>query len=235
MFLLKAFIAALSSAVIMFGIAKLLGNKQISELNMFDYINGITIGSIAAEMSTSTSMKEVSIAIMAMLVYGLIGLVISIITMKSIRCRRFFSGKALILMERGKLYEKNLKQAKLDVDDLLTKARINGYFDISQIAYAILENNGEISFLPVAQNAPPTAQDLNVQAQKESLCINIVMDGKILDKNLKLSGNDKQWLSKTMSEQGFALKEVFLATVDINNSLVVFPYQQNKNERNYFS
>lgn len=235
MFLLKALLAALGSAIIMFAIAKLLGNKQISELNMFDYINGITIGSIAAEMSVSTSMREVSIAIVAMLVYGLVGLGLSILTMKSISCRRFFSGKALILIERGKLYEKNLKKAKIDIDDLLTKARINGYFDISQIAYAILENNGEISFLPISQNAPPTANDLNVQVQKESICINIVIDGKILEKNLKLSGNDKQWLSKSMSEQGYALHEVFLATVDINNSLVIFPYQQTKNEKNYFS
>lgn len=235
MFLLKSFWAAVGSIIIMFLLTKLLGNKQISELNMFDYITGITIGSIAAEMSVSTDLREVSIAVVGMLVYGFAAFGLSVLTMHSIRCRRFFSGKAIILIEKGKLYEKNLKKAKLDVDDLLTKARINGYFDISLIDYAILENNGEISFLVRSDKSPLTPSDTGTKVAPASICINVVMDGKIMPRNLELSGKDEQWLTKNLSQKGYSLREIFLATVDDSGTLQAFPYRITENNKNYFS
>ena len=130
----------------MFLISKLLGNKQISELNMFDYINGITIGSIASEMAVADSWENVWVAGIAMTIYGLTGFLLSVFTIKSIKARRFFAGTPLLLIEDGKMYPENIKTAKLDTGDLLTRARNAGYFDISQISYAILENNGKFHF-----------------------------------------------------------------------------------------
>lgn len=235
MYLLKSGIAAVGSILILFAITKLLGNKQISQLNMFDYVNGITIGSIAAEMSLSTDIREISIALLSMAIYGTAGFILSVVTIKSIVCRRFFSGKALVLIEKGKLYEKNLKKAKLDVDDLLTKARVNGHFDISKIEYAILENNGEISFLPKAEDQPLTPSDARINVSDASLCVNVVMDGKIMEKNLSLCGKNRQWLTKALSAKGYSAKEVFLATLDSSDSLQVFTYQIEQNNKNYFS
>ena len=150
MIIIKTVLTALSSIIIMFLISKLLGNKQISELNMFDYINGITIGSIASEMAVADNWENVWVAGIAMTIYGLTGFLLSIFTIKSIKARRFFAGTPLLLIEDGKIYPENIKTAKLDTGDLLTRARNAGYFDISQISYAILENNGKISFLPKA-------------------------------------------------------------------------------------
>ncbi len=236
MLVIKVIGASLLSIIIMFLISKLLGNKQISELNMFDYINGITIGSIAAELSVSRQADEIITAIIAMIVYGIVVFLFSILTIKSIKCRRFFSGRTLLLIENGKIYSKNLLKAKLDINDLLTKARTNGYFDISQINYAIMENNGEISFFPCSEYRPVTAGDLKLSPmpKPEYLNINIIIDGKIMSQNLKYCGVDETWLNKELSARGKKVKDIFLATLDQNNTLHIYEYQNEKNLKNIF-
>lgn len=224
------------SILIMFLISKLLGNKQISELNMFDYINGITIGSIAAELSISRESEEIITAIIAILIYGFVGVAFSILTIKSIKCRRFLSGRTLILIENGKIYNENLKKSKLDINDLLTKARTNGYFDISQINYAIMENNGEISFFPCSEYRPVTASDLKLDPmpKPEYLNLNIIIDGNIMHQNLKYCGVNETWLNKELSARGKKVKDIFLATLDQNNTLHIYDVQKDKNMKNIF-
>lgn len=236
MLVIKIIGAALLSILVMLLISKLLGNKQISELNMFDYINGITIGSIAAEMSVSQEAEEIFIALIAMLVYGIVVFAISMATVKSIKCRRFFAGRTLLLIENGKIYSENLKKSKLDVNDLLTKARTNGYFDISQINYAIMENNGEISFFPYSEYRPVNACDLNIEPrpQPEYLNLNIIIDGNIMHQNLKYCGVDEAWLKKELSARGKKAKDIFLATLDQTNTLHIYDFQKEKNLKNIF-
>ena len=236
MFILKAVLTALGSIIIMFLISKLLGNKQISELNLFDYITGITIGSIASEMAVAEKMKDVWIATIAMLVYGFVTFGLSILTIKSIRARRFFAGTSLILIEDGKIYPENLKTAKLDTSDLLTRARNSGYFDISEISYAILENNGKISFLPKAVEKPITLKDLGREKEDDKLTVNVILDGVIMEGNLKYTGNDEKWLSKEMHKLGFSdVSDIFLGTVDSNNNLRLYPQYEHKVLKDYFN
>lgn len=235
MFVLKTILTALGSIIIMFLISKLLGNKQISELNMFDYINGITIGSIAAEMAVSDNGKDIWTAVIAMIVYGLTVFLLSIFTIKSIKARRFFAGTPLLLIENGKMYPENIKTAKLDTGDLLTRARNSGYFDITQIAYAILENNGKISFMPKAVEKPVTMKDLGQQKPNEKLCVNVILDGIVMEGNLKYTGNDIKWLTEQMRKQGFSSpSDIFLGIVDGNNKFTAYPQSQEKNTKNYF-
>ena len=108
MFIIKTIIATIGSIVIMFLISKMLGNKQISQLNLFDYINGITIGSIAAEMAVAEDMQDIWISLVAMIIYGLTGFILSMLTIKSIKARRLVSGTPLLLIENGKLYPENI-------------------------------------------------------------------------------------------------------------------------------
>ena len=234
MFILKAVLTALGSIIIMFLISKLLGNKQISELNLFDYITGITIGSIASEMAVAEKMKDVWIATIAMVVYGIVTFALSILTIKSIRARRIFAGNPLLLIEDGKIYPENLKTAKLDTSDLLTRARNSGYFDISEISYAILENNGKISFLPKAVEKPITLKDLGREKEDDKLTVNVILDGVIMEGNLKYTGNDEKWLSKEMHKLGFSdVSDIFLGTVDSNNNLRLYPQYEHKVLKDY--
>ena len=120
-------ITSVSSVIVLFILTRIMGKRQISQLTMFDYINGITIGSIAAEMATALD-GDVWQPLFAMIIYAFFAIMISYISMKSIKARRFLVGRPFLLYENGKLFEKNLKKAKLDINEFLTECRTNGYF-----------------------------------------------------------------------------------------------------------
>lgn len=227
--------SSLLSIAVLFIITKLMGNKQISELTLFDYINGITIGSIAAEMAVSDEVKDLWQPVIGIALYGLVGIAFSYLTMKSIKCRRFITGTPLLLIEDGKLYPENLKTAKLDIGDLLTRARSAGYFDITKISYAVFESNGTISFLPNAKEAPLTPKDLGYEKEDDKLTVNIIMDGVVMEGNLKHIGKEMKWLSKQLREQGYSSpSDIFLAVADKDDKVTIFPQSQRDNKKNYF-
>ena len=143
--LLYIFLLSIGSITVLFIIAKLMGYRQISEMSFFDYVVGISIGSIAAEMATNIDLEWWK-GVLAMAVYGTVGILLSIITQKSIKVRKFISGTPIILIDKGKINKESLKKAKIEVDDLLTSARDKGYFNITDIEYAIMETTGKISF-----------------------------------------------------------------------------------------
>ena len=219
----RILLTSLCSIVILFFLAKLMGNRQVSQMSLFDYINGITIGSIAAEFATSLE-DDFWKPLAAMVLYGVVTAVISIATCKSMRIRKVINGQPVILYENGKLYEKNLSAAKLDINEFLTQCRTAGYFDLSQLHTAILETNGQMSFLPLAEQRPVTPQDLQMSPQPERPCVNVILDGRILAENLKYTGNDDTWLQKQLDAQHVdKVEDVFLATVNAQNELTVYP------------
>lgn len=134
------------SFFVLFVLDKLMGNRQLSQMSFFDYVVGITIGSIAAEMATDLE-SDWYHAIIAMTVYALIEIALTFISRKSKKARKILNGEPILLMNKGGVIGKNLKKARLTLDDLISEARIQGYFDINDIAYAIMEDSGNISFL----------------------------------------------------------------------------------------
>ena len=127
--LIQVFFTSVGSIIVLFLLTKLIGNKQVSQLNMFDYINGITIGSIAAEMATSLE-TDFLMPLLAMVIYGLTAFGLSYIAGKSVRARRLINGRSIILYDNGKLYFDNFKKSKLDINEFLIQCRIAGYFDL---------------------------------------------------------------------------------------------------------
>lgn len=215
------------SLVVLFLLTKLMGYRQMSQMSLFDYINGITIGSIAAELATN--LEDYHRPLTAMIVYGVIAVLLSIITEKSIRMRRFMNGKPLILLHHGTLYEENLKKAKIDLNEFLEQCRVSGYFDLSMLQAVILEGNGKLSFLPKTQERPLTPADLNLQPESEDLTAILVLDGHIMEHNLHHSGKDKKWLTSQLSALGFPnVKDVLLATCDLKNKLTIFSKNHGK-------
>ena len=160
-------LTALGSLAALFLLTKLSGNKQVSQMNLFDYVMGITIGSIAAEMASE--LESPLRPLWAMVVYGLTAWGIALLTNRSIRVRRFITGKPLILMDSGVIYRKNLRRARMDLNEFLMYCRVSGYFDLNQIQTAILEHNGTVTFLPAAMQRPVTPADLSMQPQQELL------------------------------------------------------------------
>lgn len=204
-------IFSLVSAAVLFFLAKLMGNKQVSQLNMFDYVTGITIGSIAAEMATGLDTNPLY-AVIAMAVYGGLDVLFALLSQKSLRCRRWIVGAPRVLMHGGKIYRENLKKARMELGDFLALCRINGYFSPSEIDTAILEINGNISFLPAAQSRPVTPQDLSLSPAQQQPVFHLILDGKIQRQTLTDAGKDLAWLRKKLKEQGFSDEhDVFFA------------------------
>lgn len=207
--LLKIVLLSFFSIIVLFILSKLMGNKEMSQLSMFDYIISITIGSIAAEMATALE-SDFMQPLVAMAIYALVSIIISIISYKSLKFRRIISGNSLILLDNGKLYRKNFKKAKLDINEFLMQCRTDGYFNLADIQTAILEANGKISFLPVSQKRPVTPNDMNINIPLEKVVINIILDGKLLKENLYYTGNDEIWLEKQLSSQSInTIEELF--------------------------
>lgn len=220
--ILQVLITSAVSLAVLFLLTKLMGNKQVSQLSMFDYIIGISIGSIAAEMATELENPENPLA--AMIVYGIIAFLVSVISQRSVKVRKVMSGRPLVIMDNGIIYRENLKKARIDLSDFLTQCRTSGYFDLNQIQTAVMEYNGAISFLPVSKYRPATPSDMDIQPEQEYLQITVIMDGHINKSNLKLSGNNEVWLTKQLHLQGYNNpSDVLLALCDNNNKLTVFP------------
>ena len=228
------YIIALSigSIIAIFILTKLMGYRQMSQMSMFDYINGITIGSIAAEMSTSLESNFVQ-PLTAMIVYALSAILLSWIGSKFIKARRVIEGTPLVLMNHGEIYRENLKKAKMDVTEFLVQCRVSGYFDVSKLETAILEGNGKNSFLPKVTDRPATPEDLNLSPQQDHMVANVILDGKIMEQNLKCTGNDEKWLKNQIKGQGAdRVEDVLLATCDSNNQVTVFLKSNRKEAKN---
>lgn len=226
--ILHVIFLSVGSVVTLFILTKIMGYRQMSELSMFDYINGITIGSIAAEMATELEADFMN-PIIAMVVYTIFSVALSYISTKSYKARQFIAGKPIILINDGEIYEKNLKKAKIDMSELLVQCRINGYFDISKIKTAVLEDNGKISFLPQSTDRPITPGDLGISPKAEYLVANLIIDGVVMEDNLRHCGKDMKWLNTMLNAHGIKRTEdVLLATCDIDNTFHVF--QKNSDE-----
>lgn len=210
------------SIIVLFGVTKLVGRKQISQLNIFDFIIGITLGNIAAEMAVNKEVNLLS-GIAAMIIYALSSLGVSYITSKSIKARRFFTGTPIIIIQNGKILEDGLNRIRFDINDLLEECRVNGYFDLSEIEYAIMESNGQISFLPKSKFAPLTPNDMKIKTSYKGLSANLVIDGNIMEDNLKQIGKDKKWLLKRLENNGYSrLEDILLVICDTDEKLTIY-------------
>ena len=219
-------LTALGSLAALFLLTKLSGNKQVSQMNLFDYVMGITIGSIAAEMASE--LESPLRPLWAMVVYGLTAWGIALLTNKSVLVRRFITGKPLILMDSGVIYRKNLRRARMDLNEFLMYCRVSGYFDLNQIQTAILEHNGTVTFLPVEMQRPATPADFSLQPDQTMLQTPVILDGEVLPTNLQRAGKDVTWLMRQIRQQGYKeAEEVFLAMAD-GNQLTIFPMESKK-------
>ena len=221
MILLNVILTSFFSLTVLFIIAKIIGHKQMAQLDFFDYITGITIGSIAAELATE--IEEPLKPLIAMVVYGVITVIINVVTTKFTKSRKFINGTPSVVMDNGKLYKNNMKKAKLDLSDFMVMCRQQGYFDLNDIQTAVYEYNGKLSVLAKSEKRPANPSDMNLTPAPAHIGTEVIMDGKILEENLKRMGLEANWLKKQILEQGYKdAKEIFLCICDNNKQLSVF-------------
>lgn len=211
--------------IILFFIVKLLGQKQIKNLTLYDYILGITIGSIAADSIISID-KPLYEGIIALIIFSIIGYIISLLSYHNHTIEEIMDGKPLILFENNNFNYQNLDIAKLNVAKVLEGCRLKGCFDINELECAILEPSGEISILLKSKSQPITSNDLKKEIQKNSkkqtLNYLIIVDGTLNENELKKANKNKEWLYKTLKDKKKIIENISLLSIDKNDNINIF-------------
>lgn len=212
-------VRSLLSVTVLFILTRLMGKKQISQLSFFDYVVGISIGSIAAAFAVDNTITYLH-GLVALLIYAAFPVIIANITIYSIRGRRLLGGTPTVLIQNGKLVEKNLKKSRFNVNDVLEECRMKGAFSISDVEFAILETGGQVSIQLKSQKQPITLEDLNISTKYKGLSADLIIDGAIMNEHLKLINLDENWLINELKKQNiYSPKQVLLASIDTNGTL----------------
>lgn len=206
-------LTSLLSLVVMFVFTRIGGKRQIAQMSPFDYLNAVTVGSIGAELATD--LEQWWRPLSALIIYILATWLVHYTACKSNAMRSFWSGRSLILMDDGVISKTALQRAAIDVNEFLGQARIAGYFDPNEIETAILETSGQISFLPKSLNRPLTPEDMQLHPDVAGIWYDLIIDGQLMQDNLKAVGRDERWLDAQLHAQGIGQRsEVFYAACD---------------------
>lgn len=218
------------SIIIIFLLTKLMGYRQITQLSLYDYIIGITIGSIASELSVA-SFDNFLQPVLAMIIFAIGTWLFSYLTRISPGIRNLVEGKAIILYEDGALNCQALKISKLDIDEFLMICRINGYFCLNDLDKIILETNGRFSFYPKTYARPLQLGDCKKNIQDDKMPLIFIKEGKIIPTNLTKAGQTIEWLHYYLENNGCQLNEIELMYVD-SEGIIHFFLKNNK--KSYF-
>ncbi|WP_077210777.1 DUF421 domain-containing protein [Bacillus dakarensis] len=207
---------------------KILGKKQISEISFFEYVSGITIGSIAAEVIMGLN-RNVGHGVLAITLFAVITLLVDFISLKSKKFRDAVEGKGTIIIKDGKIMEDNLKKEMYSLDEIQSLLRKKDIFNVADVEFAMLEPSGDISALLKKESRPLTPKDLQLKTANEKVPQTIIMDGEIINDAMTASGKDRRWLSTELEKLGVTLENVFLGQVDSYGDLTVDIYDDQIN------
>ena len=219
--LVRAFIGFFSLLIF----TRVMGKEQISQLNLFDYMLGITIGSMAATMTTDLSSRAWPHWV-GLITWCLLGYLMDVITTKWRYASKVLEGEPAIVIMNGKIMENVLRKMKYRISEILELLRNQGIFDPTQVDFAIIEPNGQLSVLLKPENQPLTPKDMKIAVSPSGISTELVYDGLIIDENLRQLNKDKAWLMKKLKKQGIHdISEVFLVTLNPAGSLYVDKYE----------
>ena len=216
-------------------ISNLIGIKIISQMNFFDFITGISVGSMIAKIIIDKDHVVFS-GIVALIVFAILTIATSYLSLKSHTARKIVNAKTLILVENGRIIDKNVKKLRITVNELMMKLRGKDVFDLEDVQFAVMESNGQLSVLIKSDKKPITPQDMNLKVKSSSLINDIVIDGKIIDRNLEIAGIDRKWLQSELKKKKINnIEEAFYVGIDGNKKLTISEkYPDDFNPKNKF-
>lgn len=205
---------------------RIIGKKQIAEITFYDYINGITFGSIAATLATDVDQRTWQHFI-GLLLFALLTFLMQYITLKNRIALKVIEGEPTVLIHKGKILEGNMRKTRINLGDLLSQLRLKNIFNIEDVHYAILETDGKLSVLPNADKKPLTPSDLNLPGKEESVISEIIVDGKIIKQNLEQHGLNSKWLMGQLQKNNIKkIKDVTLAQYNPIDGSVYFDFRK---------
>jgi len=205
-------------------IPKILGKQTLSNMTFHDFVTGITLGAIAANLAFNKDLNS-SYIVLSLVVFTLTSLLLSSIALKSRKLRNWISGSPTVLIEGGKILENNMRKIKYTIDTLDQSLRENGVFNIEEVEYAILEDNGVVSILKKEADQYVTKKDLKLQYNPQVFPIELIMDGKVMEENLNNNGLTKEWLEEELRRKGRRLSDVFYAVKGTHQQVVIDCYE----------
>mgnify|MGYP001146503312 FL=1 len=216
--MLITFIRAIILYIIVLVVMRMMGKREIGQLQPFELAISIMIADLASIPMADTGIPITNgiIPILGLLVMHL---VISILNIKSIRAREIICGKPSILIYRGKIDEKVLKKERFTINELQERLRGNNVVNLGDVEYAILETSGEVTVIQKPNKRNTTPEDFNIMPDYEGISYDLVIDGKIMYDNLKILDKDYDWLKKEVNKFGFNPEEALIVTLDGNNQI----------------
>lgn len=209
---------SVTSYICLLFFTRLMGRKQMSQLTFFDYVVGITIGSIAGSVSTDRTIN-INDGLLALTVWSALPILTAYITFYNVTLRRIIDSEPLILINRGILNYKNMKKARYNIGDLLMQLRERDVFDFQEVEAAVLEPNGELSVIKKPEFSNVTLQDLNITGKHRGLMNELIIDGRIIESHLSVAGRDKKWLLEELEKRNVkSLQDVVLAVLQSNGN-----------------
>ncbi|HLQ70303.1 MAG TPA: DUF421 domain-containing protein [Bacillota bacterium] len=220
---LEVIVRTFTFIVLLFFMTKILAKKQLAELNVFEYIFGIVIGSVVAIFSSTLDIPFY-FGILSMLTLFAVLLTGEYISLKNKRFRDFFQGKSTVFIQNGKIMEDNLKKEGYTADDLLEKLRNKNIFQVSDVEFALLEPTGSLNVMPKKENQPLTPKDMGMNTPSKKAPQNVIMDGRMLLEPLANLSLSKQWLESELEKKNVSIDNVFLGQADSDAQLSIDLY-----------
>lgn len=202
-------------------VTRILEKEQLSHLTYYEYVTGITLGSLAAGLAIDAVIPAGAV-LLALVIFSALTYLMGYISLKNRVARKLLEGEPTIVVQNGKIMEKNMGRLRYNVDDLLVQLREKGYFNISDVEFAILEPHGKLSVLPKSSKKPVIREDLQIPSSYEGVGSELIMDGEIIYQNLKQNNLDEAWLINQLEKQGIhSPKDVMLASLDTQGNLYI--------------
>lgn len=220
---LEVIVRTLVAVVVLFVLTRLLGKRQISQLSFFEYITGITIGSITAYISLDVN-TDWYLGIIAVTVWFLVSLGIEFIQLKSKKARDLIDSSSTVLIKDGKILEENLKKERLTNEELMEQLRKKSIFKAAEVEFAVMEPDGQINAMLKNEYQPITPAHLGIKVAPQPEPQTVIIDGKLMDEPLATLGLNRKWLNTELEKLGVSLDNVNLGQVDAYGQLYVDLY-----------
>ena len=198
---------------VLIAVIRLMGKRQIGQMEPSEFVVTMLVANLASIPMQEDGIPLLSGLIPILTVLGM-ELVLSHLSLKSIRFRKLLCGKPVILIENGKILQENLRRTRVTMDELTGHLREKDVLDPDSVQYAILETNGNLSVFPYPKEKPASAKEAGIPVKKQYLPITIVSDGVLLHENLQVAGKNLSWLHRVLSQNGLTLADTWLLTVD---------------------
>ena len=211
--LILSYIRTLILYILLIVVIRMMGKRQVGQMEPSEFVVTMLVANLASIPMQDSGIPLFSGIVPIVTVLG-VELVLSALSLNSIRFRKLLCGKPVILIENGVILQKNLRRTRVTLDELTGHLREKDVLDIRAVQYAILETNGNLSVFPYPKEKPASARDAGITVKKQYFPITVVSDGKLLEDNLRLARKNQQWLKRVLQEQGAELSDTWLLTVD---------------------